>query len=207
MEHIKKRILSLFTENGLTVNKASLLLEMPQRTLNRQLNEGGNVSVDLLRAILRCFPSVSVEWILGGKGEMYKQNDGQPAPIAAYYDSLTVSAGVRDVVDGGNEAPAGYVSIPNVNAEFFFPVAGTSMQPEINEGDIIGVNSMDSFSVINADKTYMIVTREGRMIKHCSPHESNDELIVCSSPNYRTFVLRKEDILSMYEVVVKICEV
>ena len=207
MKYIKERILYLLSENALTVNRASSVLDIPQRTLNRQLNEDGNVSTELLRAIQRCFPDVSIEWVLSGQGEMYKNREIESGEVAPYYDSLPLSAGLRDVVDGGCETPSGYISIPNVRAEFFFPVTGTSMQPEINSGDIVGVNSIDSLVAIDSEKTYMIVTREGRMIKHCAACVDDDELLLCSSPNYPDFTLRKEEILRMYEVVVKISSV
>ena len=139
MEEIKRRILILLTEKGLNVSKASGVLDIPQRTLNRQLNEGGSVSMELIRAINRYFPEVSIEWILSGEGEMYNgvnEFNNLPRNVSPYYKSVTVSAGVRDTINDCEAADA-FVSIPGANADFYFPVVGTSMQPEINEGDII----------------------------------------------------------------------
>ena len=154
MEEIKRRILILLTEKGLNVSKASGVLDIPQRTLNRQLNEGGSVSMELIRAINRYFPEVSIEWILSGKGEMYNgvnESDSLPKNVSPYYNSVTVSAGVRDTINDCEAADA-FVSIPGTNADFYFPVVGTSMQPEINEGDIIGVKKMESFTGLDAKR-------------------------------------------------------
>ena len=206
MESIKRRIRLLLSDRGLSVNRASHILGLPQRTLNRQLNEDGNVSMEFVCALQRCFPELSLDWVIGGEGTMYK------GPVAGekalpYYDSLPLSAGLRDVVDEGLEMPTGYMSIPDARAEFLFPVTGTSMQPEINPGDIVGVKRLDACEALNDKKTYMLVTRDERMIKHCSVHGDDSELLLCSSPNYPDFTIRKEDVLAIYEVTLRICEV
>ena len=57
---IKTRVIEVLKSKGLSVNRASKILDIPQRTLNRQVNEGGNISMDLVYAILNnCFNSFS----------------------------------------------------------------------------------------------------------------------------------------------------
>lgn len=205
MELIKKRILFLLAKKGLSVNSASKILNIPQRTLNRQLNETGNVSMDLIRAIHKCFPEVSLNWVLSGKNDMCieKNNDKCGIKLSPYYE-LPVCAGIRDVIDEDNEIANTFVSIPGVKADFFFPVTGSSMQPEVNPGDIIGVNRINPFTELDENKIYMIITREERMIKYCSYHKDDENLILCLSPNYPTFTLRKDEIIAMYSVVVRV---
>lgn len=209
MEQIKERILILLSDKALNVNRASMVLDMPQRTLNRQLNEGGAVSMELICAINKYFPEVSIEWILNGRGNMYREDNITDCStnVSPYYNSITVSAGVRDAMSDDCELSDSFVSIPGMKADFFFPVVGTSMQPEINPGDIIGVNKMDSLTGLDAERVYMIITRDARMIKHCSAHPDDAELLVCMSPNYPSFTLRKDEIIAMYDVVVKISNV
>lgn len=210
MEQIKKRILNLLSDKALNVSRASAVLDIPQRTLNRQLNEGGNISMELICAINKYFPEVSIEWIFNGNGNMYRGNcDTMNCSqyVSPFYNSLTVSAGVRDAINDDCELSEEFVSIPGVKADFFFPVVGTSMQPEINPGDIIGVNRIDSFNGLDEDKVYMIITRDTRMIKHCSTGKNNKDEVVCTSPNYPSFTLKKDEIIAMYSVVVKISNV
>lgn len=209
MEHIKRRILSILSDKALNVNRASEVLDIPQRTLNRQLNEGGNISMELICAINKYFPEVSIEWIFNGNGNMYRNECDTMdfENVSPFYKSLTVSAGVRDVINDDCELSEKFVSIPGMKADFFFPVVGTSMQPEINPGDIIGVNRIDSFSKFDEDKVYMIITRDTRMIKHCSTGKNNKDEVICTSPNYPPFTLKKEEIIAMYCVVVKISNI
>ena len=206
---IKERILSVFKYKKINVNRASKILGIPQRTLNRQVNEDGKVGMELVYSLLNNFPEVSPNWLLMGQGDMLQGEDGTPSlhEAAPFYNNLPVTAGLREVFDPANEKPTGYISVPNWSAQFYFPVSGTSMEPEIHSGDIVGVNSIDSLVAIDSEKTYMIVTREGRMIKHCAACVDDDELLLCSSPNYPDFTSRKEEILRMYEVVVKISSV
>ena len=210
MEQIRSRILNLLSEKGLNVSRASVVLQIPQRTLNRQLNEGGSVSMELIRAISRHFPEVSIDWILNGNDNMHVLCSGTnnyPQNVSPYYNSITVSAGVRDAMSDDCELSDSFVYIPGVKADFFFPVVGTSMQPEINPGDIVGVKKRDTFAELDESRVYMIVTRDSRIIKHCCAHREDNEIIVCSSPNYPSFNLRKEDIIAIYDVVVIISNI
>ncbi len=207
MDKIKERILHILAENNLSVNSASTLLGMPQRTINRQLNEGGTVSTALLRAIHKEFPEYSLEWILDGKGEILNSREcGAENPVP-YYESLPLSAGVRTAYGDCAEKPDSYMNIPGVNVEFLFPVVGNSMQPEINAGDIVGVSRVELPDSIENDRIYMIVTRDERMIKRCRRHESDDRLLRCLSPNYPEFTIQKEDVIAIYSVDVRISKV
>ena len=204
MENIRKRILEILAEKGLSVSRASALLEMPQRALNRQLNEEGGISMELIRSINKYFPDVSIEWILNGNGNMHKEDTSSTAydqNISPYYNSITVSAGVRDSINDDYETSDAFVSIPGMKADFFFPVVGTSMQPEINPGDIIGVNRMDPFATVDEERVYMIVTHDSRFIKHCTTSTDDNDVLVCTSPNYPSFTVRKDEIVAMYDVL------
>ena len=207
MDGIKDRILHIFSENHLSVNGASRLLGLPQRTVNRQLNEDGAVSTALFRAVHREFPQYSLEWILEGKGDILNSRQIEEENPIPYYENLPLSAGVRGAFGDCGEKPDSYVNLPGVRAEFLFPVVGTSMHPEINEGDIVGVNRVKESGSIEEDKIYMIVTRDERMIKRCRPHESDERLLWCLSPNYPKFTISKEDVVAMFSVDVRISRI
>lgn len=202
---LKKRILALFEHNRLNVNSASRILGIPQRTLNRQVNEDGKVGVELVRSLLNNFPEVSSAWLLMGVGSMFESaqmfDSRQCSP---FYSDLPVSAGRKDAFDHSAEVPTGYISMPQWYAQFYFPVLGTSMEPEIYSGDIIGVNRVESLREIDPDKIYMIVTTESRMIKRCYPDKENSELLWCVSPNYPSFTINKKDICAVFHVVNRI---
>mgnify|MGYP003290933395 CR=1 FL=1 len=201
---IKSRVVEVLKFKEINVNRASKKLCIPQRTLNRQVNEDGNISMDLLYALLDHFPEISPLWLLLGEGEMLQDSARQKVASIPYYNDLPLSAGYRDAFDPGHENPTSYISFPNSGADFFFPVSGTSMEPDINDGDIVGVKRVEREEGIVHGDVYMIVTNDARMIKRCY-HDNNDpNLIWCVSPNYPSFPINKNDVCALFKVVNRI---
>jgi hypothetical protein len=201
---IKSRVVEVLKFKEINVNRASKKLCIPQRTLNRQVNEDGNISMDLLYALLDHFPEISPLWLLLGEGEMLLDSTRQTTASIPFYNDLPLSAGYRDAFDPGRENPTSYISFPNSGADFFFPVSGTSMEPDINDGDIVGVKRVEREEGIVHGDVYMIVTNDARMIKRCY-HDNNDpNLIWCVSPNYPSFPINKDDVCALFKVVNRI---
>ena len=181
---IKERVVEVLKAKGLNVNRASKLFGMPQRTLNRQVNEDGKIAMELMYSILDCFPEISPLWLILGEGSMFRENNLQQECVSApFFSDLPVSAGLRDSFDPSMERANGFISLPSQQANFYFPVSGTSMEPEVFSGDIVGVVRVEPSDRISPEAIYMIVTNENRMIKHCYIDDNNPELLWCVSPN------------------------
>lgn len=201
---IKERVAIVLKYKQLNVNRASKVLSMPQRTLNRQVNEDGNVGIDLVNALLKHFPEISPAWLVLGEGEMLLSDSKPVEKGAPFYNDLPVTAGHRDAFDPANEKPSAYISLPVHGADFYFPVSGNSMEPEINDGDIVGVKMVERSEGIEHGVVYMVVTNDARMIKRCY-HDNNDpDLIWCVSPNYPSFSIHKNDVCALFRVVNRI---
>jgi hypothetical protein len=204
-DNIKDRVIAVLKAKGLNVNRASKVFGIPQRTMNRQVNEDGKIAMDLMYAILDAFPEVSPLWLVLGEGEMFRECDvTQECVSAPFFSDMPVSAGLRDSFDPSMEKANGYISLPSQKANFYFPVSGTSMEPEVFSGDIVGVVRVGQFDRISPEAIYMIVTNENRMIKHCYIDENNPELLWCVSPNYPSFPINRADICAMFRVVSRI---
>lgn len=189
---------------GMNVNRASKMLGIPQRTLNRQVNEGGNISMDLVYAILNNVPEISPAWLIAGEGPMLAGEEAPSIDTVPFYEDLPLSAGNRDAFNPAQEKPSAFFSIPTCQADFYFPVSGSSMEPEFNDGDVVGVKRVDRSEGIVHGAVYMIVTNENRMIKRCY-HDNNDpNLIWCVSPNYPSFPINKNDVCALFKVVNRI---
>jgi len=124
-----------------------------------------------------------------------------------FYD-IPVSAGPLGVLTYSNGAvePDGYIDMEIFRrCDAILPVMGVSMEPEIHSGDLIGIRKLDSYNweYIETGKVYMIVTTEERMIKYINRADDSD-YIICSSPNYHDFKIRKDDILEIYRVIANI---
>lgn len=205
-ESIKERILKIFEYKGLNANSASRVLDIPQRTINRQVNENGKVGLELVNSLLNNFSDISPAWLLLGEGNMLacRDFDACAKDVSPFFRDLPVAAGNKALFDPQTEQPSGYIAMPQLYAQFYFPVLGTSMEPEIHSGDIIGVNRVESLRELDSEKIYMIVTNESRMIKRCYPDKDNPELMWCISPNYPAFTINKRDICAIFHVVNRI---
>ena len=118
-----------------------------------------------------------------------------------YYSEMPVSAGSADLqLMDGDERAVGYIRIAGVSGKCAFPVVGCSMEPVIHAGDIVVVDVLDRYELIDPDKIYMIVTADDRMIKHIETDESNPDILWCVSPNYRRFSILKTDIRQIFKV-------
>ena len=201
---IKKRVVQVLKYKKINVNRASKILGIPQRTLNRQVNEDGNVGIDLVNAILNNYTEISPAWLVLGEGDMLQKENVTVNSGVPFYNDLPASAGHRDAFDPAKETPSSYVSLPVGGADFYFPVSGNSMEPEINDGDIVGVKRVERSEGIEHGVVYMVVTNDARMIKRCY-HDNNDpELIWCVSPNYPSFPIHKNDVCALFRVVNRI---
>lgn len=133
--------------------------------------------------------------------------DNEEETCVPFYD-LPVSAGSLGILDSeGSEIPVpkGYVQLSVFRGcEYIFPVIGISMEPLIYSGDWIGIRHIDNISrswdFIQTGVIYLIITHEDRMIKFIEQSSDNDDYIVCTSPNYKSFKVYKGDIINIYRV-------
>ena len=113
---------------------------------------------------------------------------------------LPVSAG--QVAELINEAePTGFISIPGVTCKAYFPVIGCSFSDIIKAGDIIGVDFINSWEMLDPDCIYFIVTQDQRMIKRLQDHPEDKNQLICISPNYKEFSIWKSEIKAIHKVV------
>lgn len=133
--------------------------------------------------------------------------DNEEPTSVPFYD-LPVSAGSLGVLDFASSeipAPKGYVQLSVFRGcEYVFPIIGISMEPIIYSGDWIGIKHIDNLSrswdFVQTGVIYLIVTNEDRMIKFIEQASDNEDYIICSSPNYKSFKVFKGDIINIYRV-------
>lgn len=99
---ICQRIMDFLSVSKLSINALSRTIGMTQSTVLRQLKGEQALSSKLLDGILSCYPDLSAEWLMRGKGDMFlqegtKESDGTDVWKAKYeaikdcYDSLLKS--------------------------------------------------------------------------------------------------------------------
>lgn len=107
--------------------------------------------------------------------------------------------------DGVDFARCEKIDMPyfvDLGVEFLINVMGNSMQPNYNNGDLLGCRRVKDITYIKWGKVYLLDSREGAMLKRIFP-SSDPELVECRSdnPEVAPFTLRKDDIRSLAEVL------
>jgi len=74
---INQRIKALLRAEELSVNKLAEGANIKQPSLNKQINGDTNISLETLLLITERIPNASIEWIVTGRGDMYKK-DAEP---------------------------------------------------------------------------------------------------------------------------------
>ena len=99
---VTKRIKSLMDEFGDNKNSLSVKIGMASSTFGRYVNGENKPTVSLLQSILSQYEDVSADWLLMGKGAMYKTTELPPVDVSSE-ESIEHSAEVARLVREKNE--------------------------------------------------------------------------------------------------------
>jgi hypothetical protein len=206
-------------ENGLTQEKLIEFCGIGDRGNYKKIKEDPEKSFDI-KYLLKFFESTktkpsdffkSIEKKEGSypegnpslpKFEIKEPGDNTSNDNIIPFWDIEVTAGRTLLEIIGKNSPDGYVSgLPGAEcAENILPVTGTSMEPEITSGAIIGVRKINNWDTLNTERIYLIITREDRMIKRIEHDDVNQNILWCVSPNYSRFKIYKEDIIEIHRV-------
>ncbi len=192
---------------GLNDNKVTDDLSLSIGLLGKSRKEGRDLSRKLTDQILNFYTDLERTYLLTGNGNMLNPTledpgiSGLPGKSVPYWN-LPVTAGrsLGEII--GQLKPDGYISgLPGADmAQNILPVTGTSMEPEVPEGALIGVRKMDNLETLNTGRIYLIITHDDRMIKRIEHDTENEAILWCTSPNYPKFKIYKSDIIEIHRV-------
>lgn len=125
---------------------------------------------------------------------------------------MRVSAGFGVALMDGNEQRINeYVTMDGLNGCVGVYVYGDSMNPEYRAGDIVFVRPMESCDSIDYGRTYIVITRDERVLKCVYPSKHDATKLRLTSLNEETNrqgdrlfpdrEIEKENILFLYKVV------
>lgn len=69
---VKQRIKEITSLKDISITALSKIIQVPQPTLNRQINTEAPMTLSNILLILNHFSDISAEWLLRGVGDMYK---------------------------------------------------------------------------------------------------------------------------------------
>lgn len=162
-----------------------------------------SVNSDAIEKIIAKYPSLNLEWLFTGQGEMFL-GEGESVfcetkpriPFEAAAGSLT------EAVDGVTEIQCEKVPVVSLFPKYDFTIriTGRSMEPSFYSGDEVACLRVNESRFLQWGRVHVLDTTQGIVVKKI--YENGDS-IRCVSFNleYPDFNIPKEDIYS-YNLVV-----
>lgn len=209
---LRERILEYISYKGITVQMFENKANISNGAVSKM---GDNTRRKTLDKISNSFPDLNINWLITGVGQMCndspEENEGNEVPRINYakgvpYYNVDFIGGFDVVLNDQTTVPEYLIDFKKYNeATCWCNVTGHSMEPEINNGDIIALKRIDDFSFLPLGEVYAIVTKNGmRTIKRIGPSESEDcySLVPTNkAPEYGVQELRKDMILAIFQVL------
>lgn len=182
--------------------------------LNKMLKGQQTITKQTLKKIADA-NNVSFDWLSRGDGSMLNvtQNEtkNDTLPVKSYsvgvpYYNVDFIGGFDVIINDQTINPEYYIDFKQYNsADCWCNVTGHSMEPEINQGDIIALKELHDWrTYIPAGEIYGLVTTEHRTIKKVcpSPKEGFLRLIPTNkSPEYVPQDIPISIVLRVYKVL------
>lgn len=167
---IISRIEVYLSVNGCTANSLARQSEIDPGNLHKMLSGKQPITDKTLRKISDAC-NISYNWLLTGEGEMINKIDTPQLSLTSgvpYYDE-DFMLGFDEILPTGssNDAPEYLINMPGFEkATLWCNASGHSMEPEINNGDIIALKRIEDISFLPYGDVYGIITTNGlRTIK------------------------------------------
>lgn len=149
---------------------------------------------------------VSFEWLKYGEGEMSETN---PKPEISYTDGVPYydemfECGFNELTAPNSESPEYLIRMPGYEkATLWCNASGHSMEPEINNGDIIAMRKISDSSFLTFGDIYGIITTNGlRTIKRLGKStDPNCYRLIPTNKDYDEQDIPKDKILIVYRVM------
>ncbi|MDR3350738.1 MAG: hypothetical protein LBN98_03690 [Prevotellaceae bacterium] len=212
LTNIKQRILYFIENQNINVSKFYSESGVSYGILTQK----SKISEDNIVKFLTTYPVVNPEWLLIGKGKMFRsaeptaqQPEAIKSPTGIPLVSIAAVGGFGNAEFAIKESDVkDYYVVPKFKdrrIDFMIEVAGSSMQPKYNSGDVVACTILKESRFIQWGKVHVIGTREqGILIKRLYPCDNMDKKCVkCQSDNekYPPFDITHDEITGIAIVV------
>ncbi len=163
------RIETFLELDGPSTNSFARMAGIDPGNLAKMLSGKQKITDNTLRKISTSH-GLNFEWLKYGEGEMCAANE--PTPEISYTDGVPYfdvdfKLGFDEMEHPGAPNPEYLIRMPGYEkATLWCNASGHSMEPEINNGDILALQRIDDFSFLPFGDIYGIITTNGmRTIK------------------------------------------
>lgn len=171
-----------------------------------------SITAKFAEKINRTFPSISIDWLLTGEGDMLIEDANTDTDTISDTDIISVpllpisaqGGTLNDFVVSVKESECERVISPIKGADFAMTVSGDSMAPEYPSGSQIFIKKINEQAFIEWGKVYVLDTCNGSVIKILAPSDK-EGFVKCLSinedPKYASFEVEWNDIYGVYRVL------
>lgn len=206
---LKSRLVAFIESEGLTVQAFEAKCSLSNGAVSKM---GNNTRRSTLDRISNMYPKLNINWLLTGDGSMLYNNDNntmQPKKshtTGVPYYNVDFIGGFDIVLNDQTTKPEYLIDFKKYNeATCWCNVSGHSMEPEINNGDIIALKKIEDISFLPYGEVYAIVTtNDMRTIKRLGPSTNPDCYTLVptnKAPEYGIQEIRKDMIRSVFQVL------
>lgn len=176
----KEIIECILTSKNITAKSLSekIGLDRPQAIYDIQKLKTKNITSKMADKIISVYPDINRTWLLTGEGDMSNNKD---LPKKSFikgvpYYNVDFMAGFDIMINDKTITPEFLIDFKTYNeATCWCNVTGHSMEPEINNGDIIAIKKINDISFLPLGEIYAIVTKNDmRTIKRIGKGDTPD---------------------------------
>ena len=176
---LSERINKLVEYSQMSIPQFAKLVGFKNPQAVRELIKGNTKSLSdaAIFKLSSAFPDLSMDWLLTGEGPMMLERNA-PAPVINYtegvpYYNEDFMLGFEEIGAPDSENPDFLIRMPGYErATLWCNASGHSMEPEINNGDIIALQRVEDFSFLPFGDVYGFITANGmRTIKRLGRSE------------------------------------
>lgn len=203
---ILKRIEQIAISENITITSLESKIGASKGVLSRALSKDTDIQTKWTIAIVDNYPQYSSEWLLTGKGSMFKEHH------VSTTSSETIPLVSSEAIAGfGNynfcileeDVQEHYVIPDFKDIDFMISIKGSSMYPKYSSGDIVACRILKDPQFIQWNKTYIIGTNDqGILCKRLLPGD-NDEYykVISDNDRYLPFDLPKSEITGIALII------
>ena len=175
MANVLSRFEEIARHEGISIGALERKIGASKGVISRAITNGTDIQSKWLVNIVENYPYYNADWILTGNGPMIKTEEPEPSSPSINYDrtgapyyNVDFIGGFDAVLNDQTTTPAYFIDFAPFNKPgvVWCNITGHSMEPELNNGDIIAMREVTSpIEYLPAGEIYGIVTDEYRTVK------------------------------------------
>lgn len=172
----------------------------------RDIKSGRTLKIpsEVAEAILENYPQYSRSWLLSGEGSPYSEEVAEARPQGIPLVPVSAMAGaLTGELPAVTERECERFLVPKFErADFLITVAGDSMFPKFQSGDIVACRRVPLGSFFQWHRVYVVDSEQGVLIKRVEHGRDEDSVtLVSENREYSPIELKRDEIYSLALVV------